>query len=84
MLLGASVFVVDVGHLAVGAGVAKRPVADVAVHQEPRAAVLQELVKEVPDANLLPRHRLHVEVGEELLGLVQYDHVVSELEALAA
>ena len=76
VLGGARVLVVDVGHLAVGAGEAQRPVADVAVHQEHLAAVLQELVEEVPDADLLPGHRLLVEVGEEALGLVQYDHVV--------
>jgi hypothetical protein len=74
---GARVLVLDVGHIAVGACEAQGPVADVAVHQEHLAAVLQELVEEVPDADLLPGHCLLVEVGEEALGLVQYDHVVA-------
>ena len=80
----ARVLVVDVGQFAVGTGETRRPVADVAVHQQHLAAVLQELVEEVPDADLLPGHRLLVEVGKEALGLVQYDHVVSEVEAGAA
>ena len=41
----ARVLVVDVGELAVGAGEAQRPVADVAVHQQHLAAALQELVE---------------------------------------
>ena len=80
----ARVLVVDVGELAVGACEAQRPVADVTVHQEHLAAVFQELVKEVPDADLLPGHGLLVKVGEEALGLVQDDHVVFEVETLAA
>ena len=84
VLGGARVPAADAGNLAVGAREAQRPVADVAVHQQHIAAVLQELVEEVPDADLLPCQRLLVEVGQQALGLVQYDHVVSELEALAA
>ncbi|MFM7985925.1 MAG: hypothetical protein ACKPKO_42080, partial [Candidatus Fonsibacter sp.] len=38
----------------------------------------------VPDADLLPDHRLLVKVGKEALGLVQDDHVVSEVEPRTA
>ncbi len=54
-----------------------------AVHHEHIAAVLQELVEEVPESDLLPGHSLLVKVGEEALGLVQYDHVVSEVESIS-
>ena len=48
------------------------------------AAVLHELVEEVPDADLLPGYHLLVKVGQEAFGLVQDDHVVFELEARTA
>ena len=41
-----------------------------------------KFVEEAPDADLLSDHRLLVEVGEEALGLVQSDHIVSEATSI--